>query len=642
MATPVSIESPPNGHLRTGSEQERDIQAKVQHMISLQCHEQQISNNDMVSNGYVEGESNITDEEQLQEDTYNDSSIGGLTMTKRQHTLTNNNLLALGGEADQSSSNDEDIRLLHPSSNDVNMNIPSSIHHPDVGKGTIVFSGSLQGSKYATGSGGSNIIDDTTLPNKEYFQQQQQQYDPQVPTTAAAGLLPQQIYAGYGSVVQEQQNHEYHYGNPDYNIDNDGYYEDDIDGNRRYQRRNESSNCFVRMCSCLYRPIVNLLGQENLHRSFCYGAIDGLLTGTGIASGFWGLGILSVRTRIEIRIAIVSFTVAACVADALCMAMGHIWTTYIVTSNHARERSHERYLLEQDKADSKGKLVDMLLARGILKIDAMSLADTLEGYPDLFISALVGDSLLSSGIQDALLDDQTDDGYNQQQQQQQSHRFYPCHSVGANMESPNANDYSASGDANDYSASGDANNARGFFGSLGSWKFSMHYDSERDNDSEGGHVRVVFRESQKEGIFMMIGFASFAIIPSLLWLFLPMWFDTTVPLLSQNEQHVSKLSSSSSSSSDIDDGESVSVPSLIILILSGIVWCLGVWKSYFVDSNWIVFGIETIAVLIVCITSAYGVAAFFVHSLSLDASFNEYTEWDHLSATMSPTNADLY
>jgi hypothetical protein len=201
------------------------------------------------------------------------------------------------------------------------------------------------------------------------------------------------------------------------------------------------------------------------------------------------------------------------------------------------------------------------------------------------------------------------------------------------MESPNANDYSASGDAN---------NARGFFGSLGSWKFSMHYDSERDNDSEGGHVRVVFRESQKEGIFMMIGFASFAIIPSLLWLFLPMWFDTTVPLLSQNEQHVSKLSSSSSSSSDIDDGESVSVPSLIILILSGIVWCLGVWKSYFVDSNWIVFGIETIAVLIVCITSAYGVAAFFVHSLSLDASFNEYTEWDHLSATMSPTNADLY
>ncbi|OEU19968.1 hypothetical protein FRACYDRAFT_181533 [Fragilariopsis cylindrus CCMP1102] len=344
------------------------------------------------------------------------------------------------------------------------------------------------------------------------------------------------------------------------------------------------------MCSCLYRPIVNLLSQENLHRSFCYGAIDGLLTGTGIASGFWGLGLLSVRTRIEIRIAIVAFTVAACVADALCMAMGHIWTTYIVTSNHARERSHERYLLEQDKADSKGKLVDMLLARGMLKIDAMSLADTLEGYPDLFISALVGDSLLS----------------------------------------PNADDYSTSGDAN---------NARGFFGSLGSWKFSMHYDSERDNDSEGGHVRVVFRESQKEGIFMMIGFASFAVIPSLLWLFLPMWFDTTAPLLSQNEPHFSNLSSSSSSSSsssDIDDGESVSVPSLIILILSGIVWCLGVWKSYFVFSNWIVFGIETIAVLIVCITSAYGVAALFVHSLGLDAAFND-TEWGHLPATMTPS-----
>jgi len=608
MATPVSVESPTNGHLRTGSEQEDDLQAKVQHMIRLQYEEQKISKSGIPGESF-EGGSDITDEHQ--EDTYN-ASIAEMATEKRQSSMTINNLQPLQKEKEHS--NNTDTRPLHPSSDDVNMNIPHSNQHHDIGKGTIVFADALWGSKYANVSGGN--IDDNASHSKEYFQQQEeekqsihqnheqkqlshhlQKYEPQGPTTV--GLLPQQIYAGYGSV--QEQNHEFHYGNPDYHIDNDGYYEDNIDGNRRYQRG--ESYCWVRMCSCLYQPIISLLSQENLHRSFCYGAIDGLLTGTGISSAFWGLGLLSVRTRIEIRIAIIAFTVAACVADSLCMAMGHVWTTYIVTSNHAQERSHERYLLEQDKAGSKGKLVDMLLARGMLKIDAMSLADTLEGYPDLFISALVGDTLLSSGIQDVLSDeDQTDDGY-----QPQPNRFYPCHSVGA-TESPN----------DDYSAPVDPNFG-GLFGSFGSWKFSMHNDSERDNGSEGG-LRVVFRESQKEGIFMMIGFATFAVIPSLLWLFLPLWFNNE-PLL-QSEQYVSNVSSSSG----IDDGESVSVPSLIILILSCIVWCLGVWKSYFADSNWVVFGIETIAVLMVCISSAYGVAALFVHCLGLDASFND-AEW---------------
>jgi len=75
------------------------------------------------------------------------------------------------------------------------------------------------------------------------------------------------------------------------------------------------------------------------------------------------------------------------------VAIGHIWTSFVVSSNHAADRAEERNLLENHTGDAKAKLIEMLLARGVLKIDAMSLADTLEGYPDLFVNALVGDSL---------------------------------------------------------------------------------------------------------------------------------------------------------------------------------------------------------------------------------------------------------
>ena len=597
MATPVSIDSPVGGHVRTRSEQERDLQEKVQHMISLQYQQQKLSNSDSTG-----------------EDNYeyggrkSDAGEGrGLMLSKRRNTKTNTDLLGLGDTEDK----DEIDKLLHPSSGDININIESSEQYQDVGKGTIVFSNNLRGSKYATG--GSAGFDD----NMGNTQQRQQQYIPQEslgadeqykqrmsPHSTTLGsqqqqnymssTLPQQIYSNYGSV--EEQNHEFHYGNPDYQIDEQDYYYNDD----RNQRGNKNRNIVAKACACLYEPIISLFSQENLHRSFCYGAIDGLLTGSGIASAFWGLGLLSVRTPIEMRMAVVAFTMAACFADSLCMAMGHVWTTYIVTSNHAWERSFERDFLEQDKADSKGRLVDMLLARGMLKIDAMSLADTLEGYPDLFVSALVGDSLLSSGIQDALLDERSESEY-QEQHPQRSPVF--------------------SDPATDFDGTG------GFLGSFASWTFPLRNNAERNShrDLETGHVRVVYKESQKEGIFMLIGFASFATVPSFLWLILPMWIDADL---------ISSSGSSTTPTSHVivDDGESVNVPSLIILILSAIVWFLGVWKSRFVDSNWVVFGLETIAVLIVCISSAYGIAASLMYCIGLNESSNgEMTildKWD--------------
>eukprot|EP00536_Pseudo-nitzschia_multiseries_P010200 jgi/Psemu1/307134/fgenesh1_kg.305_\ len=117
----------------------------------------------------------------------------------------------------------------------------------------------------------------------------------------------------------------------------------------------------------------------------------------------------------------------------------------------------------------------------------------------------------------------------------------------------------------------------------------------------------------------MMGFASFAMVPSLLWLLLPEWFDkkNAEPIPSYPSQWTHSDPHSYPYSGP-DDGESVNIPSLIILILSGVVWCLGVWKSRFVDSNWVVFGLETIAVLLVCISSSYGIAALVARWFGVD------------------------
>ncbi|VEU33986.1 unnamed protein product [Pseudo-nitzschia multistriata] len=581
MATPVSTEAPLNGLVRSGSDQERDLQAKMQHMIRLQYAEQTISNTNANANQDLAGGDGTKGHQTgapLENDREDDGSRGGrgLTMTKRGKTKTHANLENLGNDTDTNSVD----------------------NNAEVGKGTIVFSGSLRGSMLPPG-----IVDDRLDQNAtatKGLEREHQRYQmPSHSTTLESqqqrllsSAPPQQIYSGYGSV--HEQNHEFHYGNPDYNnIDDEDYYFDEHGGFRR-DGDHRTTYC-GQLFGCLVSPIANLVGQENLRRSFCYGAIDGLLTGSGIASALWGLGLLSVRTKTELRVAFVVVTLAACTADALCMAMGHVWTTYIVTSNHAWERSHERRLLEHDKADSKGRLVDMLLERGMLKIDAMSLADTLEGYPDLFVSALVGDSLLSSGIQDALLDERTDDGRN-----------YPREHYSPGTYSDPATDFDGGG---------------AFFGSFGSWKFPMHYDSDERGEFrniEDRHARVVYSESQKEATFMMVGFAFFALIPSLLWLFLPRWFNNPANNGDFGQTHAYSSLSSQEAYSGVGDGETVNVPSLIILILSSIIWCLGVWKSSFVDSNWVVFGLETVAVLILCISSAYWIAVLLVHFLGLE------------------------
>jgi hypothetical protein len=286
-----------------------------------------------------------------------------------------------------------------------------------------------------------------------------------------------------------------------------------------------------------------------------------MLTGSGIASAFCGLQVLASTATWEVRVAVVVFTVAACMADAICMAIGHVWTSFVMSSGHVKERSRERQLLDTDKGNAKARLVDMFLARGVLKIDAMSLADTLEGYPDMFVSALLGDSLFAGTD---FPEDQTDDGLDQ-------HAMIPTRGVG--------------------------NSSEGSFGGL-SWKFpSYGRFNEMEHDPESHEVSAIWKESQLEGFFMMLGFSAFAIIPSLLWLFLP---HLVIP-----ESHLS-IESSIASPTKLS-GQVISLPSLVVSISGILMWFLGGWKSRYIDSNWIMSGIENVVVLLVCVISAYGV-----------------------------------
>ena len=101
------------------------------------------------------------------------------------------------------------------------------------------------------------------------------------------------------------------------------------------------------------------------------------------------------------------------------------------------------------------------------------MADTLEGYPDLFIGTLVGDSLLAAG--DDMMDDETDD---------------------------------------------DGSNPGWAQGLL---KISSYGQFSEDQNADRAKVNGIVKESQREGFFMFLGFSLFAILPSLLWLVLPEW-----------------------------------------------------------------------------------------------------------------------
>ena len=275
-----------------------------------------------------------------------------------------------------------------------------------------------------------------------------------------------------------------------------------------------------RRCCCIRcsRFLHHLMTAETLHRSFCYAAIDGILTGSGILAAFQGMGILTLRASMTTRIFVVAFSLAACASDAICMGVGHVWNTYILSTASADERRTERVSFEKNRANAKGKLVDMLLSRGMLKIDAMSIADTLEGYPDIFVSALVGDSefglgedsLSSGGSSGSLLGLNYSQAYNPDE-------GYPRGSL----------------------------RGRRSYGQF----------NEDEHDPEAVGVKAAMGESRAEGVIMMLSFALFSLVPSLNYLWLSI-------VMNENLGHSGRTSVAS---------VSVSVTSLIMLLL-------GIWK----------------------------------------------------------------
>lgn len=644
VASPLSSDF--QGRKRTSSEQGRELQAKMQDMISLQYQAQQ--------------HQSATGDEDQEAPKEEPEEVVSVTKTPRSS-------LALPWLQQNSSGrieDDEIVQAPHPSVRGLD-NARNQHQQEMVGKGTLLFSGNLKssmgmGAGTATSSMSSlatpprppwTAVAPAPIPDKQQQQQLQklqQHLSPQISGQAPhlsnkkmvpgpAGLTrsqpmqqlaqeqqqqqllqpmsppPQQIYAGYGS-LENQHRHDFHYGdgskpgdeaNNDNSNDEDDEYDDgNLKGLLLHDLYNSSRHSLPktfcqRICSCWRKPLLLFSSQDNLNRSFCYGSVDGLLTGSGIVAAMMGLGVLHSGSSQHVRLAVVALATAACLADALAMALGHVWNTYFVVSSHADERTQERLLLEQNKAEAKSKLVDLLLSRaGMLKIDAMSLADTLEGYPDLFVNALVGDSLLATddGGYHGMDDEVTEDG--------------------GDVTAPNPYG-SPSGGGGRMNAAG----GQQVISAFGSWKFPSHGQFHKDimhfDTPEASYVNFVFRESQKEGCFMMMGFALFAILPSLLWLVLPMWIGPVETL-----EPSSSSSSSKSSTLMVDDavlppptGQTVSLPSLIIFILGVVVWLLGVWKSRFVDSNWAIFGVESVSVLLVCVLSAYGVAALFVHCM---------------------------
>ena len=558
MSTPLSVDSPPITHARTDSEQKRDLQEKIQRMITLQHHSTLESSNeddDEGLNGVIFSRES------------DDRSRGLLT---KSAVTEMENFRSLGGNPEAMAEKSTNQSSVPRSSENQPLGdrLPPHSPHSGIGWGTLVFPSTFN-HMHRVGSADGSVQSVLSVPMVGLGQSQVPPPPPPLPPSRGA-FPPRQIYTGYGSLgtaashphgddlqqfqaeTADHHQHEFHYGNPDFNNPYDG-------DTKTRQHRSEGSIC-AQLC-CLYSPLTNLLLRDNVLRSLCFGSIDGMLTGSGIVSAFCALRVLSSTATWEVRVAVVAFTAAACLADAVCMAVGHIWTSFVMSSGHARERSRERLLLDADKANAKARLVDMLLARGMLKIDAMSLADTLEGYPDMFVSALLGDSLFAGTD---LPEDESDDG-------QEQHHIIPMGGIRSETD--------------------------GSFGGL-SWKFpSYGRFNETEDDPESHVVSAIWKDSQIEGFFMMLGFSTFAMIPSLLWLLLPHLLipDSTIVI------------ESSIASPTKMNGQVISLPSLVVSVSGVLMWFLGGWKSRYLDSNWIMSGIENVLVLLVCVLSAYGV-----------------------------------
>jgi len=124
----------------------------------------------------------------------------------------------------------------------------------------------------------------------------------------------------------------------------------------------------------------------------------------------------------------------------------------------------------------------MLMARGMLKVDAMSIVDTLEGYPDLFIAASLGDNCGTGPLGIAGTSEHLDEPEN------------------ANKE---------------------GNSARPTRRASSAGRFTVMSDGSFDDEVYGFCVGEYFTE----GLVMMITFTLFSVVPALIHIYVPMWVN---------------------------------------------------------------------------------------------------------------------
>lgn len=318
---------------------------------------------------------------------------------------------------------------------------------------------------------------------------------------------------------------------------------------------------------CLFQSCLgSFLQAKGVHRALCFGALDGLLTGSGITAACAGLGLFHpFYTSFAQRLMVLTLSTASCISDGLCMGIDHIWNSHLSREQSKKEIEKEQWKFDYYRSVSKARMVDALLRRGMLKIDAMSVVDTLEGYPDVFVAALSGDA----------------NGYG------------PLGIGGGNDICHGSTSFA------DFSATPVDNSSR----------YIIYDDME---EGEGKCLPSNFYTNfWSEGFILMLSFSLCSLLPSYIYGF--------VPLLIYPEQPDLQHSQSTVPSGDIlpYSNTGVSCASLTMTALSFIALLLGIWKSTFISANWIIFGLEAVFLLLISMISAYGIGAFAVHVLGV-------------------------
>lgn len=309
--------------------------------------------------------------------------------------------------------------------------------------------------------------------------------------------------------------------------------------------------------TCFTNIFCHRCDADNIRRSLCFGAIDGILTGSGISAACAGLGILNAMSEPKALWAVAALSLAACSSDGVCMAIGHVWSTFILQRSSLLERRDERLAFNNDRAACKVRLVDMLLSRGMLKIDAATVADVLEGYPDMFVNAIVGES----------------------------GPLGPGGSLGSGEVAHHHDDYLT-------------NSGRSLRSSLHEGSYGQ-FDEYRENPEKKA-LDDAMKDGWSEALIMMVSFSSFSTIPSLSYLLALRLFpvDTEDPY---NQGNLSSIT-------------------VAIAMVASIMLLLGVWKSkFFHDAHFMVFGIETVLVLFTCLFTGYFAGVAFKNEFQLES-----------------------